>query len=31
MTDDEIFEPQAEPEKNILRVEIRCMTPPTEA
>ena len=30
MTDDEIFEPQAEPEKNILRVEIRCMTPPSE-
>ena len=31
MTTDEVFEPQAEPEKNILRVEIRCMTPPTEA
>ena len=30
MTDDDIFEPQAEPEKNILRVEIRCMTPPSE-
>lgn len=29
MTNDEVFEPQAEPEKNVLRVEIRCMTPPT--
>ena len=29
-TNDDIFEPQAEPERNILRVEIRCMTPPNE-
>ena len=30
MTNDEIFEPLSEPEKNVLRVEIRCMTPPNE-
>ena len=29
MTHDDVFE-QQEPERNILRVEIRCMTPPTE-
>ena len=29
--DDTLFSPQEEPERNILRVEIRCMTPPTEA
>ena len=28
---DDIFEPAAEPEKNILQVVIRCMTPPDEA
>ncbi len=31
MTHEDQFAPQAEPEKSILRVEIRCMTPPTEA
>ena len=31
MTNDEVFEPLAEPEKKILQVEIRCMTPPSEA
>ena len=30
MTHEDQFAPQAEPEKSILRVEIRCMTPPTE-
>ncbi len=30
MTKDEIFLPPPEPEKNIQRVEIRCMIPPTE-
>ncbi len=31
MTNDGVFSPLPEPEKNILRVVIRCMTPPTEA
>ena len=30
MTHDELFTPQEEPERNVLRAEIRCMTPPTE-
>ena len=31
MTHDELFTPQEEPERNVLRAEIRCMTPPSEA
>jgi len=30
MTHDELFSPQEAPERNVLRAEIRCMTPPTE-
>ncbi len=29
MNNDELFAPQPEPEKNVLRAEIHCMTPPT--